>query len=531
MAYDEAWLIDNTARRCILVKVGRYNVGTTAEEFVYLSNAGYMPTTADVEFLPIITGGLKFTETLTLNASPSMSFGDLEINNFDGSYDDWTDSDQFIWTNRSIQIYYGDPSWAASDFAAVVTNFQLIFDGVISDISVKSRDRISFLLRDKLEKLNSPLTEDKLGTFGTWGTSAQSNQTAIKPLVFGEVHNQTPLLVDPSQLQYQVCASNAMDIIEIRDNGVPVYISGSTVLGATITNSTGTIGGTTFKLTASPAGAVTCTVQGVKNYMNLTSGTLVTTATTMSGARVANLIALLATQYGKSYTRLVAADLDLTNLLAYDTANTQPVGLLVSGPVNVIVACQQLATSLGAQINFSRAGKLQLLTLGTPTADASIAITTDDIVANSLSIANRTALIAAAKIGYCKNWTVQTGLLTGIPQAHKDMFAEEWLTVVSTVNSTIQSRYKLTAEPPVQKDTLLLVTADAQTEANRLKTYFSEPHNIYGFKGTPRMQLLKLGQEVTLTHPRFGLASTKTGQVISLSPDWSTGFVDVEVIV
>ena len=528
MAYNEAWLIDNTARRCLLVKVGRYNVGTTSEEYVYLSNAGYMPTTADVEFLPIITGGLKFTESLTLDASPSMSFGDLEVSNLNGEYDDWTDSDQFIWSNRTIQIYYGDPTWTASNFAAVQTNFELIFDGLISDISIKSKDRITFLLRDKLERLNTPLTENKLGTFGTWGTSAQSNQAAIKPLVFGEVHNMTPLLVDPSQLQYQVCAENANDIIEIRDNGVPVYISGGTVLGATITNSTGTIGGTTFKLTASPAGAITCTVQGVKTYINLATGAL---ATGTGVFRIANLIALISTQYGKSYTKLSASDLDLTNLAAFDAANTQPVGLLVNGPVNVIVACQQLATSIGAQINFSRAGKLQLLQLGVPTADATIDITEDDIIVDSLSIVNRTGVIAASKIGYCKNWTVQTGLLTGIPQAHKDLFAEEWLTIVSSVNSTNQARYKLTAEPPIQKDTLLLVTADAQTEANRLKTYFSEPHNIYGFKGTPRMQLLKLGQEVTLTHPRFGLAGTKTGQVISLSPDWGTGFVDVEVIV
>ena len=529
MAYNEAWLIDNTARRCLLVRVGRYKVSTTSEEYVYLSNAGYMPSTADVEFLPIITGGLKFSETLTLDASPSMSFGDLEINNFDGEYDDWTDSDQFIWSNRTIQIYYGDPSWTSSNFAAVQSNFELIFDGLISDISVKSRDKITFLLRDKLERLNTPLTENKLGTFGTWGTSAQSNQAAIKPLVFGEVHNMTPLLVDPSQVQYQVCAENANDIIEIRDNGVPVYVSGSTTIyGATITNSTGTIGGTTFKLAASPGGAITATVQGVKTYIDLTDGSLKTGTGVF---RIANLIALISTQYGKSYTKLSASDLDLTNLAAFDAANTQPVGLLVNGPVNVIVACQQLATSIGAQINFTRYGKLQLLRLGVPTADPVIDITTDDIIANSLSITNRTGVIAAAKIGYCKNWTVQSGLLTGIPQAHKDLFAEEWLTVVSTVNATSQARYKLTAEPPVQKDTLLLVTADAQTEANRLKTYYSEPHNIYGFKGTPRMQLLKLGQEVTLTHPRFGLASTKTGQVISLSTDWGTGFVDVEVIV
>lgn len=530
MAYNEAWLIDNSARRCILAKVARYNVGTTSEEFVYLSNAGYMPSTSDVEFLPVISGGLKFSEAITIDGSPSMSFGSIEIDNLSGELDSWVDSDDYVWTNRSVKIYYGDPSWAVTNLAAIEdeSQFVLIFDGLISDINSRSRDVLELRLRDKLERLNAPLTEAKLGTFGTWGSSAQSNQDAIKPLVFGEVHNMTPLQVDPSELQYQVCAANANAVIEVRDNGVPIYISGSgTATGAVITNSTGTIGGTTFKLLSTPGGVITTSVQGIKASIDLSDGSLLSTT---YNNKIANLIALITTQYGKSYTRLSASDLDLTNLAAFDSANDEPVGVLVNSNANVVVVCQQLANSIGAQINFTRKGKLQLLRLGVPTADTVIDITDTDILANSLSIVNRTGVLAATKLGYCKNWTVQNNLTTDIPTAHKDLFAEEWLTVTSNIDTTMQARYKLTTEP-IQKNTMLIVTADATAEANRLTTYFSEPHNIYGFTGTPRMQLLKLGQEVTLTHNRFGLSSTKTGQVISLQPDWSTGMVDVEVIV
>ncbi len=53
MSYTESWLVNTSARRCVLAKVARYNIGTTSEEFVYLSTFGYMTDTSDVTFLPL----------------------------------------------------------------------------------------------------------------------------------------------------------------------------------------------------------------------------------------------------------------------------------------------------------------------------------------------------------------------------------------------------------------------------------------------------------------------------------------------
>jgi hypothetical protein len=110
------------------------------------------------------------------------------------------------------------------------------------------------------------------------------------------------------------------------------------------------------------------------------------------------------------------------------------------------------------------------------------------------------------------------------------MFAEEWLSYTPTADSTVQTRYKLTADP-TQKNTMLIVSSEATTEATRLRDYYKIPHTVYSFIGTPRMQLLKLGQPVTLTHSRFGLNSGPSGQVVSLSPNWSTGLVNVGVLI
>jgi hypothetical protein len=522
----DAWLQSNTVRRCVLITAGYYDVGSTTEKTVYLSNMGYSTTSGDVNYLPIVAAGLQFSESMSIDGGISSSIGDIELHNPNGTFDSWIDATQRIWVNRSIQIYYGDPSWTSATISDVPTSFELVFDGLIFDIDSRSRETLNIKVRDKMERLNAPLTETKLGTYGTWG-GGQTNQDATRPLVFGEVHNMTPLQTDPSQIEFMFNSGTTESLIEVRDNGVPIYNTGLTG-GANVTLTAGT-----FRLTAALAGVATCSVQGVKRSIDLTNGN--ENATYVNN--IANLVALITTKFGKSYTQLAASDLDLTNLAAFQTANsTKAVGIVINDSATVLDACQQLCSSLGAQIYFTRKGKLQLLQLGIPTSDASITITDNDIIHHSLNITGKTNVVATATLGYCKNWTVQEGLVTGIPQQHKDMFATEWFTYTPTIGgayATTKTVYKLTADP-VQKNTMLIQTADATTEANRLQAYYYTPHIIYSFIGTPRMQQLKLGQPVTLIHSRFGLyngGAGRSGQVVALGPNWSTGQVNVGVLI
>jgi hypothetical protein len=237
----------------------------------------------------------------------------------------------------------------------------------------------------------------------------------------------------------------------------------------------------------------------------------------------------MTTQYGKVSTKLSYLDIDGSNFDSFNTNNnTQEFGVYVNSGATVISVCQQIASSIGSEIAMSSTGKLQLLKFGEGYG-TNTAIGVSDIIYNSLTVSNRIPLRAATKLGYAKNWTVQQGLLTNIPQAHKDNFATEWLTTTNT-NSTVKTVHKLDAEPE-QKDTYLISTSDADTEAARLTTYYSTQKTVFKFTATAKHLSLKLGQPVTLTHPRFGLTSGKSGQVISLSPDWLAGRVEVEVIV
>jgi hypothetical protein len=147
----------------------------------------------------------------------------------------------------------------------------------------------------------------------------------------------------------------------------------------------------------------------------------------------------------------------------------------------------------------------------------------------SLHIADRPAVQASVKIGYCKNWTVQTELQTGIPEAHKNLFALEWLTSTA-VDAGVASLHRLSAEP-VQLDTLLLVEVDGDYEAARRLALWSVQRNVFGYSGTPSQMLTELGTAKTLTHQRYGLYSGGLGQVVGIDRDWLSFRTQLEVLI
>lgn len=482
-----AWLTDPKAIRVVLIEVVARISGV--ETTIYLANGNYVTGAADTpahqHYLPMALSSVSITESLPLDGNAGLSIGDVEIHNLEGSRDSWLD---YVWSNRQIQAFFGDPRWARADF-------RMIFNGIVADIGSKSRDKLNLKLRDKMQRLNAAVTEAKLG-------GSTTNKDAVIPVTLGEVHNVTPLLTNPATLEYQIHGGPVELIFEVRDNGIPVSI--------TATNSTGK-----FTLNQSPAGAVTVSVQGDKpsTYSN-----------TIAGA-----VQRLVTGYGKASDRLTSGDLDTAQLAAFDTAHPQPVGLYLSDRMNVINACQALAVSVGAQVVMSRLGLLRLLQIDLASPVSTFDIAPHQMLDRNLSIASRTDVVAAIKLGFCKNWTMQPGLQTTLSAADKELFDTEWLTSTQ-VDTTVQGVYKLTADP-VQTDTLLLRRTDADAEATRQLALKKVPRAVYQFEGFAEMLQLQLGQVVTLTHPRFNLASGKVGMVVSLTPNWSNNRVTVGVLI
>ncbi len=452
----------------------------------YLSNKAYIGS-ASTPYQAVVAGGLKVTESIAMDAGASLSAGDIEIFNADGSRDAWLDD---TWANQPVNVFVGDVRWDRADFRQV-------FSGVIIDLACKSRDRLSLRIANKLERLNTPVTDTKIG-----GNAA--NPDALVPVLLGECHNISPVQTNPVTLEYAFGDGVNEAVAEVRTEGKP--------RGAvTVTPNTGRF---VFNQAVGP-GVVTCCAQGTKyngNYVNT----------------IGQLVQYLVTQRGKVATRFTAADLDSVQLAAFEAANPQPVGLYLTDRTNVLVACQQLASSVGAQVAVSMTGKLRLIQFAIP-ATATTEIRQSQQIDRSITIANRTEVAAAVKVRYARNWTEQKTLQTSVPDAHKELYAQDWLSVTA-VDPVVQASYKLDAEPR-EVDTCLLRKTDAQAEAGRRLAIAKSPRTSFRFDGTPSLLMIELGQAVKLFSNRFGLAAGKAGLVTSRTVDWETLRSTLEVTV
>jgi hypothetical protein len=483
-----AWLTDPSARPTTLIEVAPLIAGVATP--LYLATVGYTTgaadTPANTPYLGVCGTGIKPTEALSLDGSAALTVGDIEVHNYGGVRDTWLG---YVWTNTPVAAWVGDVRWARADF-------RMVFNGLVANLDSKSREVLNIKIRDKLVRLNAAATEHKLG-----GTT--SNKDEIIPLVFGEAFNITPLLTDPTTLEYQVHDGPIERIIEVRDNGLPVdAISVNLATGK-------------FTLSQSSAGGVTASVQGDKpsTYANTIAAT----------------IQRLATGFGKSADRFTLAEIDTANFTAFDAAHPQPIGLPITDRTNVLAACQQLAASVGAQLLPSPTGQLRLYQISLPPAGTPTDILPSMMVEKSLKIAQRPDVVAAVKLGFCKNWTVQKDLQTALPAAHKDLMATEWRTETAT-DATVQATYKLTADPQ-QQDTLLLRRSDAAAEAARQRDLWKVQRTVYEFEALAPCLTLQLGDPVRLFNSRFNLGAGAVGIVLSRAPDWKTRRVTLQVLV
>lgn len=461
---------------------------------MYLSSVPYTskPTdaTPNILYTAAIIGGINFTEALSLTGTISLTYGDIELDNTDGSKDSWLSD--YIWANKNIKLLIGDASWSRDDFRD-------IFNGTIVDASSRTANTLNIIISDKLQKLNNPVSEELLPGIST-------NSEVLIPTTFGEVFNITPIKSSTlvNTLEYQVHTGAIEDIIEVRDNGVPVSITKNLSNGK-------------FNLTSNPYGQITCSVQGDKNvsYYN----------------DIANIIKRIVKSFGPASTRLIDDDIDLTNFSNFAATYTQPVGISISSRDNILSVCNKLASSIGAQLTCSSVGLVRLIRLSLPpSGGATYTVGPNDFEYNSLSISEKSSVRASTKISYCKNYTNQRGsIAAGVPTNNKVLFEEDFL-YESTTDATVQSNYKLTSEADPEETTLIKKT-DAEAESLRRNNLWKTPRFVITFKAYGHLLPIELGDTINLTDSRFGLSGTKSGLVVRVSRDWLNNRVTIGVLV
>ena len=485
----QAWLEGDRTQRCILVEANVLAGGVETRR--YLSTRDYATSPTDspsnVAYASVVSGGIKITERMSIQGSASISFGDIEFDNTDGSLDGWLGD---VWENRPIDIFMGDVRWPRSQF-------RRLFSGIQARMASRSRNTLNLELCDKLQRLNTPITDKRLG-----GTS--DNKDRLIPICLGECHNIEPLLINPVTLTFQVHDGPIVRIIEVRDNGVPAAYVPDLAKG-------------TFRLLAQPVGVITASVQG-----GLYDGTNWPTS-------AGSMIFIITSRYGQPATRFTGADYDTDNFVAFEAAHQQPLGIYLTERINILTVCANAAKSVGAELVMPAEGTLRMLKLGTAGLSGLTLADPSRREERSLRVSDRPPVQAAVKIAYCKNWTVQKNLQTGIPEAHKNLFALEWLTRTAS-DPGVAATYRA-GEEPVEIETMLLREAEALAEAQRRLAVWSVQRTVYSYTGLPALMLQQLGRGQLLVDGRFGLAAGKPGQVVSIMRDWLAFRVIVEVLV
>jgi hypothetical protein len=490
------WLASPDAMRVILIEAVCNRAGSDVVNYLATLPYASLPgdTPPNTPYLDAIRGGLEYSARIRLDGGSEISFGDIQIENRDGSLDFWRND---VWAGKPVIAVLGDARWGRNDF-------RIIFSGEGESLeSVDGRETFNLRIRNKLARLDMPISEAKIGGSGP-------NKEALMPVSFGEQHNVTPVLFDPNTLTYAWHAGFGEGLIEVRDGGVPLKNDGSEY--TVNLNSTPA----RASLAVQPYNDITFSVQGdnTGGYVNT----------------CAQLISRIVKNWGtEPQKRFTDADIDLNNFAAFDVANPQPLGAYFTDSPSVFDVCDGFAQSVGARLTQTIDGRLRLVKIQLPPSGTPKTVTEADMLAGSLEIEETLPVVAACKIAFCKNWTVQEGLTGLIPEEHKRLFGEEWLTTLQS-DATVSAKYGLPTEVEPE-NTFLLRRIDAQAEALRRLILRRTQRTVFSFIGFADLIFTELGSPMILQHWRFGNANGRLGQVVSVAVDWINARIRIGVLI
>ena len=110
-----AWLQRAAAVRMVLIEAQVNVAGVEVTRYIAsrLYTTGPADTPANIEYLPLATGGLAFTEQVSLTGEAGLSGGDIELDNADGALDGWLVD---VWSQSADPRLGRRPSLAARRF-------------------------------------------------------------------------------------------------------------------------------------------------------------------------------------------------------------------------------------------------------------------------------------------------------------------------------------------------------------------------------------------------------------------------------
>lgn len=404
-------------------------------------------------------------------------FAEASLVNADGALDGLLSG--YSIGGRRVRLLVGRETGRYADFG-------LVFTGVVES-PVVGLDAVRLRLSDGLAKLERAVNETTYaGTGGLEGGADLKGKP--KPKCWGKVFNIAPPLVDSVNLVYQVHDGPIQDVPAVRDRGIAlVKVAGAPGAGEYQVDAAAG----TFKLGATPAGTVTCDVEGdasLSGYISKTSDIV---------------LRILVQQAGLSSSEIEPASFAQLNSDA-----PAAVGIWVgTEPRTVASVVDELLWNVGAFGGFTRLGGFSVGLVRHASGAAAGVLGEEDIVS-----IERVALPSAVepivwrtRVGYQRNYTVQQDLAAAVTPAQRT-FAAQPLRVAKDEDTAVQSRHLLAREYFVDAG-LFAVEADAVDETGRLAALWGAERAA--FRVVTRLKALvhDLGEVVELKHRRLGLSA------------------------
>jgi hypothetical protein len=494
-------------------------------------------TLPNQQFTGKLLKGLEFHVSIVdsdIGRKMSTGVGELQLDNSDHAFDTLYANNTI--DGRRVLLKYGQitiPGLVPSSFDTYPT----LLDGIAEDWFLDASE-LRVTLRDNAFKMDVPASAGVYGGTGT--TDGDAGLTGKrKEASYGVVNNVTPTLINATNLVFSVNDGNAVNAIPaVYDFGYALptpgtvgpdadYASYAALIAATISNghyaTCKALG--LFRLGSTPAGAVTCDVQGDSGG---TAGYVTDTASI-----VRRIIAVAA-----PLVDLV----DEGSFLTLTAAQAAVVGYYIGLDENKSVrqAADDLLGGIGACGGFRRDGVFEVIRFVAPTGTAVDSYTADDIVDGTLK---RLELPSAynpppkrQRVTYSRIWTVQTDVSAGVSDTRKQLLKTEF-TVASHSNTTLAATIAaahLLAQDPDPIAGYFSTSADAVAEADRLLTLKGGAvRALYSFTLKIKGLTRKIGDVVSLTFAPAGVTwfdlSAKLLTVVGRVDNTTEGTVELTV--
>jgi len=480
-------------------------------ELLYISDKGYITEPSESPsnrvYLPLTTNPYQFEVSILSGqdfSGASPSFGAVRLLNGNKYFDSFL---KYYWEGRNITVYVGGTDFKRNDFA-------IAFNGVISELEY-NEDEIIINIQNYSQILETEFVQNIYEGLG--GLDGGDDLTgSVKPLVYGEVKNIAPVLIDAVNLIYQAHDGSIESVDGVFDRGVGLTNAGDVSDITTATVSAGQfktqlLGGY-IKLGSSPDGRITADVKGDNN-----------------GGYVENVGAIISrlvkTKLGSQ--NFSGNQIDQGALNRFDLKITGAVGVYIQSTISLKNVIDALVNPLQAYWTFTRQG---LLTAGVIDSfeSANLTITEDDIYDGEFELVRTINPSWRLSFGYGRSWTVQTkdDLASGASIDRQTFVSEQYRQIID------ESRVTRTLTASLNEktfDSLLSNQSDALIQMGRIKNIFRVRRDVYRLKATALFFKVFIGDVISLKINRFGLNDGKNFIVTGIEEDAETGQTTLEV--